>query len=100
MVGAGEAAPAVVALEGLGSRVFPKVAGEFVGSGEPPLTAFPRTPVRLLTGVRALVGLEVRGLGVDFLTSGEETFMHPAFGVRGSVCRPRMDAHHASNSQC
>lgn len=49
MVGAGEAAPAVVALEGLGSRVFPKVAGEFVGSGEPPLTAFPRTPVRLLT---------------------------------------------------
>ena len=49
VIGAGEAAPAVVALEGLGSRVFPKVAGEFVGSGEPPLTAFPRTLVRLLT---------------------------------------------------
>lgn len=48
MIGAGEAAPAVVALEGLGSRVFPKVAGEFVGASEPPLTAFPRTPVRLL----------------------------------------------------
>lgn len=57
VIGAGEAAPTVVALEGLGSRVFPEVAGEFVGSGEPPLTAFPRTPVRLLTGVCALMGL-------------------------------------------
>lgn len=57
MIGAGEAAPAVVALEGLGTRVFPEVAGEFVGSSEPPLTAFPRTPVRLLTGVCALMGL-------------------------------------------
>lgn len=100
MIGAGEAAPTVVALEGLGTRVFPEVAGEFVGSSEPPLTAFPRTPVRLLTGVCALMGLEVRGLGIDFLTAREETFMHPAFGVWGSVCRPRVDAHHASNAQC
>lgn len=93
VVGAGEAAAAVVTLERLGSRVFPEVTGEFVGASEPPLTAFPRTPVRLFTGVCTLVGLEVRGLGVHFLAAGEETLVYPTFGVRRSVCRPRMYAH-------
>jgi len=40
---------AVAAFEWLGTCMFPVMACQLVGSGEPPLTAFPRTLVRLLT---------------------------------------------------
>lgn len=49
VVGPGEGAGADGALEGLGSRVFPVVACELVGTSEAPVTAVPRAPVRLLT---------------------------------------------------
>ena len=40
---------AVAAFEWLGTCMFPVVTCQLVGSGEPPLTALPRTLVRLLT---------------------------------------------------
>jgi len=49
VVGAGEAAAAGDALEGLGPSVLPVVPGELVRSSETPVTALPRTTVRLLT---------------------------------------------------
>lgn len=49
MVRAAEATVAVAALEGLRPGVLPVVAGQFVGSREPPLATFPRTLVRLFT---------------------------------------------------
>ena len=49
VVGAGEAAVAHAALEGLGPRVLAVVAGQLVRAGEPPVAAFPGAFVRLLT---------------------------------------------------
>lgn len=49
VVGSGEAALADFAPERLGTRVLPVVTGQFVGSGETPLTLRPVAPVRLLT---------------------------------------------------
>ena len=49
MVGAGEGAVAVDALERFGTRVLAVVAGQFVRTGEPPLAAFPRALVRFFT---------------------------------------------------
>lgn len=44
-----EAAVAVAAFEGLGARVLPVVAGQFVAAGEAPAAAFPLALVRLLS---------------------------------------------------
>lgn len=93
VVRAGEAAAAVVALEGLRTCVFTEVPREFVGPREPPLAALPGTPVRLLPCVCPLVGLEVRGFRVDFLTAWEEALVHPSLGIRGRVCCPSVHAH-------
>lgn len=49
MIGAREASAAHGTLEGLGSRVLPEVTRQFVGTSEPPVTALPCAPVRLLT---------------------------------------------------
>ena len=49
VVGAGETAFAVDALERLGACVFAVVTGQFVRAGESPLTALPRALVRFLT---------------------------------------------------
>lgn len=49
MIWPGETPVAVAAFEWLGTCMFPVVACQLVGSGEPPLTAFPRTLVWLLT---------------------------------------------------
>lgn len=51
MVGAGEAAVAHAALEWLGPRVLPVVAGQLVRAREPPVTALPGALVRLLTSM-------------------------------------------------
>lgn len=39
----------------------------------------------LLTGVRPLVGLQVRALRVDFLAAEELTLVYPSLGVRTVV---------------
>jgi len=44
-----EAPLALAALEGLRAGVFPKMAGEFVGTGESPAAARPAAAVRLFT---------------------------------------------------
>lgn len=49
VVGAGEAAVAHHALERLGTRVLPVVAGQLVRPGKPPVAAVPGTLVGLLT---------------------------------------------------
>lgn len=48
MVGAGEAAAAGQALEGLGTRVLPIVPGQLVGAGKAPVAAFPGAFIGLL----------------------------------------------------
>lgn len=53
VVGAGEAAVADGALEGLCPRVLPVVARQLVGAREPPVAALPRALVGLLTWNRA-----------------------------------------------
>lgn len=49
MVGAGEAAAAGQALEGLGTCVLPIVPGQLVRAGEAPVAAFPGAFIGLLT---------------------------------------------------
>lgn len=49
VVGPGEAAVALAALEGLDARVLPQVPRQLVRPREPPLAAVPGAPVRLLT---------------------------------------------------
>lgn len=73
MVGASEGPLANLALEGLGAGVLPVVAGELVGAGEAPLALRPVALVRLLTGVDALVGLQVGALRVDLRAGGKVT---------------------------
>lgn len=51
VVGAREAAVADGALEGLGARVLAVVTRELVRPREPPVTAFPRALVGLLTSM-------------------------------------------------
>ena len=48
VVGAGEAAAARHALEGLGAGVLPVVTRQLVRAGEAPVAALPGTPVGLL----------------------------------------------------
>lgn len=55
VIGAGEAPVADGALEGLGPRVLPIVARQFIRAGEPPVAAFPRALVGLLTCVSSQV---------------------------------------------
>ena len=49
MIGAGEAALAHLAAEGLGAGVFSYVTGQLVGAGEAPLARREVTRVRLFT---------------------------------------------------
>lgn len=70
MITAGEGTLAEVALEGAVTGVFPVVPGQLVRAGELPPAALPRAVVRLLAGVRAQVGLQVRALRVGLVTPG------------------------------
>lgn len=79
MVGSGEGPGANGALEGLGTRVFPVVARELVGTGKAPVAAVPRAPVRLLTRVSPEVGFQMGRLGVDLLAAWVITVVDPAF---------------------
>ena len=70
MIGSSKRSLTVRALERLDSRVFPHVPCQFVRSGKLPAATFPRALVRLFSGVRSLVCLEVRALGVDLVAAG------------------------------
>lgn len=59
------------------SSVLPVVARQFVRASEPPVAAIPGAGIRLLSGVRAQVRLQVRALGVAL----------PASFVPAGVCR-------------
>ena len=74
VVGAREAAVAHAALEGLGAGVLAVVAGQLVRAREPPVAAFPRAFVRLLTCATDEEG-------------GERAAGNPGQG--GSCCLPR-----------
>lgn len=71
MVRAGETAFAMDALERFGACVFAVMAGQFIRTGETPLTPLPRALVRLFSCMGPLVGLEMRTFGVDFFASGK-----------------------------
>lgn len=79
MIGAREAAAAHGALEGFGSRVFPEVTRQLIGTSEPPVTALPRAPIRLLTSVCPQMSFQVGRLGVNFLTTWKITVVYPSF---------------------
>ena len=68
MITAGELPRAEMALERLGAGVFPVMPRQLVRPRKLPAAAVPRALVGLLTRVRPLVGLQVRALGVDFVT--------------------------------
>lgn len=79
MVGAREAAFAHLALEGLGTSVFPDVTRQLVGAGEAPLAGLVVTAVGFFACVYALVGLQVRALSVRLATVREVAEMCSAF---------------------
>lgn len=79
VVGPGERARADAALEGFGARVFPVVTRQLVRTGEAPVAAVPRTPVRLLTRVSPEVGFQMGRLGVDLLAAWVITVVDPSF---------------------
>lgn len=85
VVGSGEGARADGALEGFGARVLPEMARQLVGSGESPVAAVPRAPVRLLTRVGPEVGFQMGRLGVDLLAAWVITVMDPSFLQIGVV---------------
>jgi hypothetical protein len=60
MVGSGEAAVTVAAFERLTSGVFAKVSGQFVGSGEAPLTSVPTALVWLFARMCSQMGFQMR----------------------------------------
>lgn len=66
VVGAGEAAVAHHALERLGTRVLPVVAGQLVRPGKPPVAALPGTLVGLLTRMSPQVSFQMRRLCINF----------------------------------
>jgi hypothetical protein len=68
MIGTGETTLAAATFEWLRSGVLAIVSRQFVGPGEPPVTTVPTAVVGFLTGVCPLVGFQVGGLGVHFLT--------------------------------
>lgn len=76
MIGAREGAIAVRALEGLYTRVFPKVTGQLIGAGELPRTAFPHALVRLLSCMCASVSFQMGTFGVDFVAPIKVTAMN------------------------
>ena len=57
-----------VTFEGLWSGVLPVVTGQLIRPGKLPGAAFPRALIGFLSCVGALVGLQVRALGVNFIT--------------------------------
>lgn len=55
------------------------MAGQLVRTGETPVAAVPRAPVRLLTRVSPEVGFQMGRLGVDLLAAWIITVVDPSF---------------------
>jgi hypothetical protein len=65
-----ESSIAEFAMERLVPGVLALVPRQLVRAGKPPAAVLPRADVGLLPGVRAQVGLQVRGLGVGLPAPG------------------------------
>lgn len=78
----------MLTLEGLAAGMLSVVAGQLVGSGEAPLATLPRALVRLFTCMCPLVGLQVRGFGVDLLAAVEKALVNATLpiGREGQCC--------------
>ncbi len=72
----------VLTFERFNSSVLTIVTGELVRTGKLPITAFPCTFVGFFAGVGALVGFEVRALGIDFGTARISTTMDSLVPLR------------------
>lgn len=91
VVGAGEAALAVGALERLDARVLAEVSRQLIRPGELPRAAFPHALVGLLSCVCPAMSLEVGALGVHLVAASEIAAVNPPFLQRvGRVDRERM----------
>ncbi len=83
MIRTGESPVTQPALEGSVTSVLTIMASELVAAREFPPTPFPATNVRLLSGMRSQMGLEVWRLRVRFLATGVlthvrgESFLSP-----------------------
>ena len=77
VIRSGKGAIARLALEGAGTCVFPEVSGQLVGAGETPGAPLPAAGVGLFSRVGALVGLQVRALGVDLVAAWMRALVHP-----------------------
>ena len=71
VITAGKLPRTKMALERFGAGVFPVMPRQLVRPRELPAAAVPRALVGLLARVRPLVGLQMRALGVDFVTGRE-----------------------------
>lgn len=69
MIGTGESSVAKMTLEWSVSGVFAVMACQFIRTGELPAAPLPVAVVRLLSGMGAHVGLQVRALGVGLATA-------------------------------
>lgn len=99
VVRTGEAAFTVGTLERFDPRMFTEVTGQLVRSGELPRASLPHALIGLLSCVCAAMGLQVRALGVDFVTAVEITAVDSSLLHRigrldwHRVITPRMDDH-------
>lgn len=94
VVGAGEAAVAHPALERLGTRVLPVVAGQLVRPRKPPVAALPGALVGLLTRVSPQVSFQMRRLCINFSATGVITVVDASFlqiGVTPPVVSDGLD---------
>ena len=76
MVWASECPLAVWTLKRFDSSVLPHVPSQLVWSSKLPAATFPGTLVGFFPGVRSLVSLEVRALGVDLVAAWVGAAMH------------------------
>jgi len=76
MIGSREAAETELAIERSIARMFSEVSGQFVGSGEFPVTAFPSALVRFLACVSSHMSLQMGTFRIDFVARGIRTSVH------------------------
>ena len=77
MVRSGKSPVTELAFKRFGARVFSKMSGKLIRASEPPFTAFPGAFIRFFTRMSSHVSLEMRTLGVNFITAWMFTVMYP-----------------------
>lgn len=78
MIRSGESPVTELAFERFGARVFPKMPGKLIRASKPPFTAFPGTFIRFFARMSSHVRLEMRTLGVNFITTWMFAVMYPS----------------------